>query len=481
MTQTARDLIHSYEHWWKTLSCPTLHDVEECAHTVLRLLGWEHYEPVPMSGIKPEMTPLVYRVFHEEQPADILLCFFPPLALEPPSEVVGRGNDYPRNLPFVLPALRRLGARFAYVTDLYRNYIYDLETEDLVLHADTPRGFASAFHTVLPRTSITRGSLESLRRPPRSALARSLREWCQRWVSQLCNYCRLTEDRAELLLDRFVVLRFLFKTDILAQGLSSPKDQMLDIVQDVENLNYRGTGRKVASLFRALHQEYGMDFFEMSPEVEAALIDRDNGGSLLGELMLHCEGKFTIPVVLESFNYGEPVEKMRVRIVPDVNEERETYLARQTSYTAERACIEIDLADEGYRAIMYWFDKLLEMYERTGTAGTPTLFTPSTTGGELDLFSWSEGSQMGPEVTADRLALACERGFRLYYATSRQWRTARLIFTLHLIEWYKRLGRKVARFPRVDAVLVKRPPLFGSDRNFLQQHNSFGRVTEMDE
>lgn len=55
---------------------------------------------------------------------------------------------------------------------------------------------------------------------------------------------------------------------------------------------------------------------------------------------------------------------MRVRAVPDSNDERDHFLSRQTVSTVDSARIEIDLLEEGYRSIFHWFDKVVAVYER---------------------------------------------------------------------------------------------------------------------
>ena len=74
----------------------------------------------------------------------------------------------------MLDATRELRHSYLFVTDLQRAYLYDVWTEDLLLHADSPIEFLHTFDDVLAKALVLDGSLLELRRPPRTGVARQL-------------------------------------------------------------------------------------------------------------------------------------------------------------------------------------------------------------------------------------------------------------------------------------------------------------------
>ena len=190
---------------------------------------------------------------------------------------------------------------------------------------------------------------------------------------------------------------------------------------------------------------------------------------LLKESALHSRTKFSIATILESFNYGEAAEKARVRMVPDANEDRDAYLAKQTAATIDDVRIELDLVDEGYRAIFHWFDKLVLLYQRLETEVDAQAHQDPSTQEEMDLFAWSERAAKRPKALADNLQYAVEHGMTIYYTSPRQLRTARLMLYLHLISRYYQTKQCFTHFPRMDNVLKPRPRMLDSDKKWIYQ------------
>src|SRR5690606_15699538 len=143
--------------------------------------------------------------------------------------------------------------------------------------------------------------------------------------------------------------------------------------------------------------------------------DERFGNALAREFALLSRGKFSIPVILESFNYGDAQEKMRVRIVPEHDETRDRYLATQTAASVDHLRVEVDLLEEGYRAVGHWFDKLVRTYERIGLESGAAPALPPREG--EDLLAWSERDAGLPDAARDPYRFAIEQGLRVLYAT----------------------------------------------------------------
>ncbi|MCC7260388.1 MAG: hypothetical protein IT567_05085, partial [Alphaproteobacteria bacterium] len=216
-------------------------------------------------------------------------------------------------------------------------------------------------------------------------------------------------------------------------------------------------------LFHDMYFDWKIDLFEILPQLDQVLMDDDLTMHLLGEFAMLSSMKFDIQTILESFNHGTPADKMRVRAVPDFNEEREQYLSRQRVNTVDTMTLHLDVAEEGYRAIFYWFDRLIELYEKLDVDFTADSFYAEegearpAASDNVDLFAWSEINGKRPVALADRFTHACEKGMILYCDTSQQHRIARLMLTLHLIQKYDEKGYMAEAFPRVKDSLKPRP------------------------
>jgi len=210
--------------------------------------------------------------------------------------------------------------------------------------------------------------------------------------------------------------------------------------------------------------DWRIDLFEVIPELDQVLSQDAIAVPLLKEFALLSRSKFSIATILESFNVGDPAEKLRVRMVPDVNEEREHYLAKQSLDTIDSARIEIDLMEEGYRAVFHWFDMVVALYDRLSADFDAKTYRSAPVNGELDLFAWSQLDAGRPRACADKMAYACERGFGIYYSGPRQYRIGRLLLTLHLISRYDQSRQAVNTFPTLRNVMMKRPLVLQSER-----------------
>ena len=457
------------ETWWENLAGTPKTGQSRCIEEFLRLLGWsdaERLDPANLPGAPPT-TCASYWLGAENGPA-IAAHFQMPGFLEPPSAIAERGLDFCDPTRVLVTATKNLRIRYAFISDLYRFYFYDTHTEELLAYADTPAEFAAEFEETMVRSEVERGSLDELRRPPRSTVARQLREWCLRWQKVMVSEGHLREETAELALDRIVVLRFLTGHNVLRRHGSAMRGRLNEIVAKAcgGGGNPAHCGADLVRFFHDLWVELGAEIFAPDPALESALERASITRPLLQELRLLARSKFTIPVILEKFNYGDASEKARVRMVPEEDEERLAYLRKQTSATIEEAQIEIDIEDEGYRAVFLWFDRMLALYDRLGQEYEQRALNEET-GGDIDLFAWSELDAAKPKTVADPYGHTIEQGMVFLCTTPRQFRTTRLLLYLHFIHAHASNRLKFDRFPAIETALRKRPAMTDADRRRL--------------
>ncbi|HOZ48469.1 MAG TPA: hypothetical protein PLO37_22990 [Candidatus Hydrogenedentes bacterium] len=467
MKKESQQITKVCESWWAKLADSTKVEQHHFAAELLRLLGWA--EPEPMQ-IKPEWTQTANASYILRGGAQTAIAayFVMPGALDPPASLAERGLDFCDTTRLLVNAARAVNASYAFITDLYRSYLYDVTADELLLCANAPVEFERDFVGVLARADVERGGLEEVRRQPRSFVARQLREWCQHWCGQLCSLGRtMNEDTAALVMDRLLVLRFLFYHDVLKRANWRFAQHFASLVSLSFRREPKGCGAQLVGLFRKLHREWNAQLFSPDPAIEDVLGKDEIAAPLLREFALLSRTKFTIATILESFNYGEPAEKARVRMVPDTDTERETQISKWTLNNIDEARLEIDVKDEGYRAIFYWFDKLVALYDRLDIEFDHEV-AEEPVPEDIDLFAWAEKDAARPRALADKYQHAVEGGLVLYYASSRQFRTARLLLYLHLISRYHQTQEHFAQFPDLAATFRPRPNALESDRKWLR-------------
>jgi hypothetical protein len=448
------------ESWWDRLADASRAQQQHYAEQLLRLLGWQ--QPVPFSPKEQaQHHNAVPYLLHAGGQSSVACYFVLPGTLEPPAAITAHGLDFCPATRALTEEAASLSVQHVFISDFYRSWLYDVRNDELLLHASDPRSFNDAFVPVLRKDKMERGSLDELRRPPRTELARALREWTQRWTDRIMRSTTLAEESAALAIDRLIVLRYALQHNVLRRTRWRHEQRFRQIT-DRAAAGARGVGADLNRLFHDLWFDWRTDIYAPAPDLDRALEDDALAGPLLQECALHGRCKFHIATILESFNHGEPAEKLRVRMVPDYNEERELYLAKQTLATVDRARIEIDLMEEGYRAIFHWFDKMLALYERLQVdfESRARLVLPQAEA--QDLFTWSEQDAQRPEACSDRFSHACERGFGIYYNGPRQLRIARLLLTLHLISCYDRSGHAANALPSLQHVLMRRPKVLAA-------------------
>lgn len=433
---------------------------QQYAEQLLRLLDWEM--PIPFSPREAAvaLSALPYLLRAGGQTC-IGVYFLPPGLLDPPSSVVARGLDFCPVAKSLVEEAEACSMHYVLITDFHRSYFYEPKSQELLLHADDPRSFNQVLAPVLQRHQVERGALEEVRRQPRSSVARQLREWSQRWIDTFSQDLNLPVDSACLIIDRLLVIGFLFDHEILRRTKWRLQRRFLGLVERAFGRSTPGSDTLV-KLFHDMGLDWRMDLFECRQDVDRALEQEGLTSALLREFSLLARNKFNVATVLEGFNCGEPAEKLRVRMVPDDNEERDRYLSRQTLESIDTARIEIDLMEEGYRSIFHWFDRVVAFYERLESDFDARTYRSVPQAQELDLFSWGALDASRPSACGDKLAYACEHGFGIYYSGPRQLRIARLLLTMHLISRYDQTKQPIDRFPSLGAVFLQRPKVLTS-------------------
>lgn len=465
---SSQEITRQCESWWAKLADSTRVEQHHVAEHVLALLGWTNPECVQTQASWMQAANLSY-VLRCGAQTSLAAHFVTPGTIEPPSSIVDRGLDFCETTRLLANGTRSLHIRYAFVTDLYRWYLYDVEADELLLYADTPPDFERELAGVLSRADVERGALEELRRQPRSYAARQLREWCHRWCGEFCGTRQaLPEETAFLAIDRLLVLGFLLNQNVVKHPRWDVGKRFGDLISLAFSSSPAGVGRALTTLFGDLWEHWHAGLFAPAPPLEEILVRDAMAVPFVKEFALLSHTKLTIATILESFNYGEPAEKARVRMVPDVNKERETYLAKWTWLTVDEARLELDIQEEGYRAIFLWFDKLVDLYERLDIefeAQSGHRVVPE----DLDLLAWAEMAAAKPAALSDKRRHAAERGLRIYYASSRQLRTARLMLYLHVISRSHQDKERMLEFPDLTETLKVRPRSLDADRRWMSQ------------
>lgn len=466
--ESSLEIAKLCESWWERLSDSTKEDHGKYVERFLALLGWTDLTHIDTTWKEGPLSKVSFMLRGDAE-STVAAHFVLPGSLEPPTSLVERGLDFCENTRLLVNGSRKLNAHYAFVTDLSRSYLYDVQTDELLLYGDTPEAFNGELAGVLTRANVERGSLEEVRRHPRSHAARQLREWCHHWCETLVARSRLDEEVALLSFDRLLVLRYLFDHDILKRSDWRLRRRFSEVTAKAFEPNPQGCGKALTTLFHDIWFDWKAGLFEPHPALDEVLGDDAVAAPMLKEFALLSKTKFTIATILESFNYGEAMEKARVRMVPEPDEERTLYIAKQTLRTVDEAQIEVDVLEEGYRAIFFWLDKMVALYDKLGVEFDMETYGRQPASQDLDLFAWSELDAKRPEALQDTFRHGIEKGIVVYYASPRQHRTARLMLYLYLISQYERGKLRFSGFPHVEATLVERPRLLESDRKWIYQ------------
>ncbi|MBN2308862.1 MAG: hypothetical protein JXR94_07835 [Candidatus Hydrogenedentes bacterium] len=466
----SHDIQRLCESWWNKLAEASREEHRRFAVQFLALHGWDSPVAVETRAVSAQPGTLSYLVREGARPP-FAAHFVPAGLLEPARTVVERGLDFCPATRILVAATRALDVHYAFITDLFRSYLYDARTGELLLHADTPAEYVAEFGDRLHEEQVAGGALHEARRQPRSYAARQLREWMQRWCETLQVDWRAPEETAWLAMDRLVVLRYLVEHDILRRPGWRLAKQFAEVLALASSASPDGAGKALVSLFQDIARAWNAELFAPQPPLEAILEQDRVAAPLLREFVLLSRSKFNVATVLESFNYGDASEKARVRMIPEENPERVTMLAKQTPGTIDEMQLELDVSDEGYRAIFHWVDRLTDLYGRLANEFQAARYPRDTGEGEFDLFDWSAIETARPNALTDPFQHVVEHGLIVYCATPRQFRTARLMLYLHLIRRYQEAKTRLSSFPRIEAMLQPRPTVLESDRRRIYQAN----------
>jgi hypothetical protein len=458
-----KDLKALCEGWRDRLSGATHAGQSQCADEFLAWFGWEDPVPVAIPGNVSQTSAVSYLLSRGGQAA-VVAHMVMPGAVKAPAAILDRNLDFCETTRTLVNATRAMNVPYAFITDLSRAFLYDTYRDELLLSADTPAAIAEEFGGVLRHDTMQEGSLEDVRRNPRSHVARQLREWMQRWSATLESDWRAPEDLAWLALDRMVLLRYLVEQNAMKRAGWNLRDEVVAVLRHAMGRQPEGTGPMLTALFRALWEQWGAGLYKPEPRLEAILEQDAVAIPLMRDFGLLSRAKFQLLTILESFNYGEAAEKARVRMIPEENEERSHYLAKQTIATVDEARIELDIEDEGYRAIATWFDSLLATYLALGQEYEREASGEAAPTPAADLFAWSEADAKQPQAVADPYGHAMSHGLVVYCASPRQTRTARLMLCLHVVAKMRAAGSRIVRFPDIDACIQPRPRITETDR-----------------
>lgn len=451
------------ESWWERLADGPASYQEQFAEMFMSLLGWKHPLRLPQLNDNGD-TAVSFALPGDKEPL-LAMHFVAPGSIDPPSNVLEHGLDFCPVTWMLCDTTHTLGIPYAFITDAFRSYLYDARSEELLVYADSPADLEKEFVDFFDASDVDQGALDELRRQPRSYVARQLREWAYRWSRTLVARHHAPEEAAHILMDRMLVLGFLMGHDILRRPGWSLGDRFAALVEKATGADPVGVGNRLVALFDEMGSKWGLGIFEPVQAVNAVLRKDAVAIDLIEEFALLSRSKFTLSTILESFNYGEAAEKARVRMIPEDNEERRGFLSKATVENIDKTQIELDLEDEGYRAVFYWFDRVVEVYQRLSAEFERG--SRRRTGNEIDLFQWGEIDAARPDAVAEPLRHAVEKGLTVYYASERQYRTSRLLLYLHLIKRFEDAHVRVTSFPRVEIALKPRPRMTESDRRII--------------
>ncbi len=444
-----RKLVELCERWWDN-PVDDSEALQRAADGFLKCLGWTQWETA-------QVGPALLLGVQGTEETKLCFAFLPPGKLDPSSKVIDQGLDYATAARPIAAACRENDMRYVLITDLCRSYLYDIDTDELLLNADSPQLFLREIFDEVTRECVDEGGLHEVRRPSRSMMARHLGEWEQRWIRTLTGGSEDVQPVAEQFIDQLVIARFLFESTVRpAQGeaLWTAFRELLS------GQSMEAYGPRWHKICHALYTRHAMTAFQPSGKLLQLTADEPRIAGLFHEFGRMSRAKFAIPCVLESFNFGEAAEKARVRLVPEPDEEREKSLAGQSLDTLGEFKLEVDVLEEGYRAVGHWFGELVGVYRRLGVSVKPV----QTASGN-DAFS-----DLPPSASErDAMTRAVEDCLCVWYATPRQLRTARLLIHLYILDLYKKYGAPVGRFPEIDRAFNARPTLLEKEKRWIYE------------
>lgn len=207
-------------------------------------------------------------------------------------------------------------------------------------------------------------------------------------------------------------LRYLIEHDVLRGPDWSLAGKLDTVISSVAGAPSPGCGKRLTALFAAaLHRDWNAALFAPNSPVEALFEQDALTTPLLREFVLLSRAKFTIPTILESFNFGDASEKARVRRFPR-RECRAAGLPRPTDLRHNRRSPH-RTRRRGRRVSrdLSLVESLLEVYDRLESEFDASSNTRPEGSKDLDLFGWSEIDSKRPKPSPMACVTPSKRGW----------------------------------------------------------------------
>ncbi|MCD6288234.1 MAG: hypothetical protein J7M12_03880 [Candidatus Hydrogenedentes bacterium] len=374
-----------------------------------------------------------------------------PSDLDPFFEVNGVGIDVPA--PVLVSSLASSGpppARHLLLTDGDRAVLLDASSQEPLLSAETADRFDWTIKPLLVRDRVLGGSLRELRRKTFTTFAKELREWSTDWENTLVEKIGMDRAASHRLLDSMIIARAGIDSQMFR---SVANGKLYRLAVDGLFADRQSSGVKWRELLCSLRTELGLALLDIDETADRLFAADGLGTDLCRSLMEQSRSKFTVPVVLESFNYGDPSEKSLVRMRPELDEDIEIYLSRQTVETIPDINVTVDLNELGYRGVLNVFDRLLRFY--TELEESLGLLTPTSS----DEVGLSHADSTDPvesrrQAFRDIPQFVVRHNFVARVNTAHQHRVVTLLLYLHVLYHHERSQRAFKRFPPAESCVL---------------------------
>ena len=137
MQNSASEIAKICESWWGHLTDSSKVEQRAYVMKLLALLDWDLPIPFSPQATAEQLNALTYLLRGGGQ-TTIATYFLMPGALDAPSAVIEKGLDFCPVTRALLEESQSPNIHYALISDLYRSYFYDAQTDELLLHADDP-------------------------------------------------------------------------------------------------------------------------------------------------------------------------------------------------------------------------------------------------------------------------------------------------------------------------------------------------------
>lgn len=454
------------ESWWKWAQASQGIERYRYIEDFFHRLGWKSFVPLPETEVIKNTGVLPF-LLTSEHGKEICVVIVPEHLFTLPSNIKNNYLDFCPLSRLLFEEFSDKHLHYVLMTDFSKFHLYSIPNQTLIMWADYPAQFQMEMAPFILEPCVNKGSLDEIPHIPKSSMARELRDWNNSWIKKFQKVADITEEKANIIIDRFFILHHVFSHRIFWKTHEFLEERLLDLIDmAITQQEPAGIGENLIALFHDMWFDWRIGCFQIDTEIDRVLSQDEISAELLYEYPLLSPGKFDIAVLLESFNYGDSFERMRVRMIPEPNPDREAYLHKQTKETIDQAQIEVDISEEGYRAILFWFDRLIKCYEMLEEIETAKRTPPEDID---DLWTWGQRNNNIPMTFRNKIQQACLHGFRIYYQNARQLRIARLLLTIHLIQLYSESKHPLEKFPSMEHVFIKKPEPIPSERSMTRK------------